>query len=274
MELEKEMNLYAASENPVRSFSAKKKKHNVLTRQKIIVTFFLIIFTGIGILLTPVFNVQRITVSGNSYISTDKILEASEIKTDKNIFLFRKSEAEKRIGDLSFTDEVCVSRIFPSEVVIEIKECEPIAQVACGQSLYLVIDKNGKILDTAGELEKYSVPVISNMKFNEFEVGKMLDFENSGGLKKTLELLRELKQNDMMESVTSVYADGSNIHAVLNKNIDCNFGYEDNLSYRVKFVKECMQKIPDGQGGKISFVDDYKAVFTKEEEVKDDENRL
>lgn len=266
MEAERKRNMYLSSKKTNISFASEKKKKNILSRQKIIVTLFLILFIGIGVLLTPVFNVQKITVSGNNYISTDKILEISTAKTNKNIFLFRKSEAEKKIGELSFADEVTVTRIFPSEVSIVIKECVPLAQIKCGQSLYLIIDKNGKILDTAGVTDKYSVPVISDAEVSEFAVGEKVNTENDDGLKRILELLSELEHNGLTEKVTTVYADDIRVHAVLNGNIDCDFGYEDNLSYRVKFVKECLEKIPEGQGGKISFMDDFKAVFTKEEE--------
>lgn len=267
MEFEREMSLYGRTdENTPRILRAEKKKRNILNRQKIIVTVFLIMFIGIGILLTPVFNVKKITVNGNNYLSTDKILEISTAKTDKNIFLFTKSDAERKISELSFVDEVSVDRIFPSEVSITIKECTPIAQVMCGQSLYLIIDKNGKILDTAGNIEKYAVPVITDMEISEFEVSKNIVTSDRDNLNKMLVLLRELSQNGLMDSVTNVYSGGNELHAVFNKNIDCNFGYEDNLSYRVKFVRECLGKIPEGQGGEIRFMEDYKAVFTKESE--------
>ena len=258
----------ATAKEPLRVLKKENKKRNIISRQKIIVTLFLLGFIGIGVLLTPVFNVQKIKVTGNNYIHTDKILEISPAKINNNIFLFRKSDAEKKISELSFVEAVDVSRIFPSEVRIEVKECKPIAQVMCGQSLYLVIDKNGKILDTSGNTEKYGVPVITNMEIDEFEVAHKLKAQDSEKLGKMLILLQELIQNGILDSATSVYADDSGLHAVFGGVVDCDFGYEDNLSYRVKFVKECLKKIPENESGKITFMEEHKAVFTKEEKER------
>lgn len=254
----------ATSKGTVRVLKRDKKKKNIISKQKIIVTLFLLCFIGIGILLTPVFSIQKITVTGNNYISTDKVLEISPAKMSSNIFLFSKLDMEKKISEMSFVESVDISRRFPSEVVIDIKECKPIAQVMCGQSLYLIIDKSGKILDTASDTEKYGVPVISKMEIDEFEVAHKIKAEDDGKLSKTLILLQELTQNAILDSTTSVFADDSGLHAVFRGIIDCNFGYEDNLSYRVKFVKECLKKIPEDESGRITFMEEHKAVFTKD----------
>ena len=243
-----------------------KKKKNTVKKQKITVTLFLLLFVCIGVLLTPVFYVKKISVSGNSYITTDKILDASTAKINKSIFLFSAHEAEKKIGELSFADSVKVKRIFPSEVMITVSECTPTAQIMCGQSLFIVIDKNGKALDTAGAKDKYAVPVISDMDIDEFEVSKKVISKNQDDLKKILTLLRAFSENETLGTVNSVSIKNGSLYAVFRDNIVCNFGEGDNLSYRVKFVKECLQKIPEGQSGEIRFMEDYKAVFTKTKE--------
>lgn len=243
----------------------KIRKHNIAWKQKTLMTLFLLLFILLGILITPVFNIKEIEVRGNSYIQTDKILEISPARINKNIFLFGANDAESKIGELSFVDTVTVERIFPSKVSITIKECNPIAQIMCGQSLYLVVDKNGKILDTASVKDKYAVPVISKMNIMEFEVAKPVEAENSQELKNALMLLQELYQNGLIKKTSEVFTDGNDAHAVFTGDIRCNFGSGDNLSYRVKFVKECLPKIPEGESGEIRFMEDYKAVFTKDE---------
>lgn len=249
--------------NNKKAFSMEKRKKNTVWKQKAIVTVFLVLFMCVGILLTPVFNVEKITVTGNNYLSVEKILETSTAKINKNIFLFSEKETEQKISELSFTDTVEVTRIFPSEVSIRIKECKPVAQIMCGQSLYLITDKNGKILDTSGDKEKYGVPTIEGLEITEFEVSKKVVFENSQMFEKLLVLVEEISKNNLLQKTNSVMLRDMELHAVFDGNIDCNFGMEDNLSYRVKFVKECLEKIPEGQGGEIRFMEDHKAVFTK-----------
>ena len=103
------------------------------------------------------------------------------------------------------------------------------------------------------------------MNITEFEVAKIVEAESPAELERVLILLQELSQNGIIGKTEEVFAQGNNPNAVFNGNIRCDFGDGDNLSYRVKFVKECLLKIPEGESGEIRFMEDYKAVFTKDE---------
>lgn len=253
-------------EDYVASRMARKQKRNTkIKRQHIFVKTFLVLFLIVGVLLTPVFNINYISVSGNSYLSKEQIIEASGLNKNSNIFVFQTKKAVSGLENLSFVDAAQVKRVFPTSVKIYVKECTPVAQISCGQSLYLVVDKKAKILDTASVTDKYDVPVISGIDVSEFEVGKKVKVENEKTFEKILLLSQEIGENSMTEDTQSIYAKDEDLYIKLKRGITCNLGQGDNLSYRIKFIKEVYKSIPEDKTGKLEFVEEYKAVFTEDE---------
>lgn len=244
----------------------KKKRNASVKRKHIFLKTFLVLFCLVGVLLTPVFSIKSISVSGNSYLSKEQIIDASGISKNSNIFIFQTKKAVDGLEELSFVDVAEVKRVFPSGVSISIKECKPVAQVACGQSLFLVIDETGKILDTADNSEKYKVTLINNVTIDEFEVGKKIKVEDTATFEKLLLLSQEIVKNSMSEVVSDIYSKNTDLYVTLNTGVRCNLGNSSNLSYRVKFINEVYKSIPKEKKGRLEFVEEYKAVFTEDEE--------
>ncbi len=255
------------TENDFYSYRELKTKRKMagLRRKHTFVKIFLIVFLFSCALLTPIFNVNNIIVKGNTILSEDKIIDASGIYVSKNIFTFQCSKAEDEVKKLSFVDAAEVKRSFPSGVVINIKECKPIAQIRCGQSLYLIVDKQGKVLDTSDDKEKYNVPEIDNMNIMEFEVGKITEPENEIVFKNLLILAQEIKNVGISDITEKISCRANELVLHLEGNVRCNIGTGGNMSYRVKFIKEVFDSIPEGKSGELKFVEEYKAVFTEDE---------
>ncbi len=243
----------------------KKRKMSGLRKKHVFLNGFLIVFLLSCAFLTPIFNVNNIVVNGNTILSEDKIIDASGIYVSKNIFTFKCEKAEDGVEKLSFVDAAEVKRAFPSGVIINIKECKPIAQISCGQSLYLVVDKHGKVLDTTDKKEKYSVPEIENTNIMEFEVGKIVNPENKKVFDNLLILAQEIKNVGISDITEKISCRNNELILCLKGDIRCNVGIGENLSYRVKFIKEVFDSIPENKSGELKFVEEYKAVFTEDE---------
>lgn len=244
-----------------------KKKHLSarLRGKHIFLKVFLVLFLILCAFLTPVFNVNKIIVTGNSILSEDKIIDASGIYLSKNIFTFQCSKAKDEIEKLSFVDICEVERDLPSEVVINIKECIPIAQIRCGQSLFLIVDKSGKVLDISDNNKKYDIPELDNISVVEFEVGKKVNPENTSVFNNILMLAQEVKNSGVSEMTEKLSCVDNELIICLKGNIRCNIGNGENMAYRVKFIREVSESIPEGKTGTLKFVEEYKAVFTEDE---------
>ena len=243
----------------------KKQKMSVFRKKHVFLNIFLVVFLILCAFLTPIFNVNNIIVNGNTILSEDKIIDASGIYISKNIFTFQCEKAKDGIEKLSFVDAAEVKRTFPSGIIINIKECMPIAQIACGESLYLVVDKHGKVLDTADKKEKYNVPEVDNTDIMEFEVGKVVNPRDKTVFSNLLILAQEIKNVGISDITEKISCKNSELILHLKGNVRCNVGAGGNLSYRVKFIKEVYESIPEGKSGELKFVEEYKAVFTEDE---------
>jgi cell division protein FtsQ len=243
---------------------AKNKKTKV-HKNTVTVNLILVILIVIVGLMTPVFGVSTFEVNGARILSEDKIIDASGIKDGSNIFLFRTSVIEKKIKELSFVENVKVKRALPNKVIINIEERKPVAQVACGESLFIVIDSFGMILDTTNESLKYAVPLISDVSVSQFQVGKRIVVSDSDDFPRLMKVSTELYENMLLDRVKRIYSDINGAKIEVEGGIVCEIGNGDNIPYRVKFIGKAIAGIPKGKKGTIEFIDERKAVFKPNE---------
>ena len=246
---------------------SKKKPHkpNKVFKTVVLVNLFLIaLIVAIG-LLTPAFYIKEVTVTGTQQLTPAKVIDAANLKVGKNIFTFRKQTVEQDISSLSFVKDVKIIREYPDKVSIVVSECKPMAQVLCGESLYIVIDDTGKILDTTSESAKYGIPVIEGVFVEQFEVGNIIDTRQADSFEQLLLIAKELSQNNMIDMVSKLSLEESEIYLDFQNGIRCDIGTGSNSSYKIRFLKEVMTKLPAGKTGTVEFIDEYKAVFKEDE---------
>ena len=75
----------------------------------------------IYLLLSPVFNIKNINVSGNEKISADTIISISGITMNDNLFKIRKSEVIKKIKENSYIEKVVISKKINNTIDITIE---------------------------------------------------------------------------------------------------------------------------------------------------------
>lgn len=246
-------------------FQRKKQKKNKVFKTVVLVNLILIaLIIAIG-LLTPAFYIHEITVTGTQYLTPSKIIDASGLRVGKNIFTFRTSTVSQGIASLSFVDSVKVSREYPDKVSIVVSECQPLAQVICGESLFIVIDHKGKILDTTSESAKYGVPVIEGVTVEQFEVGQIIDTAQTEEFETLLLLAKELSENNMIDQTAGLSLKQDDFLLTFQNGVVCNIGPGKNSSYKIRFLKEVIRQIPAGKTGTVEFIDEYKAVFKENE---------
>ena len=244
----------------------KTKFHFTRTRKNAILinTLLLILIVSVA-LLSPIFAVKNVIISGTARLTDQKVLSASQIEKGKNTFLFRTSRAEDLVKALPFVEDAKIKRRFPTTVLISISECKPTAQVSVGGTLYLVIDKRGKILDSSPERLKYAIPVIEGVSVNEFSLGDRLIMEDEPRYNTMMSIITELTENEMWDKTKRVYYEDS-YQIEYTDNLICDLEKGKDIAYKIKFLKEAIANIPDGKTGTIEFIDDYKAVFKPDEE--------
>ncbi len=247
-----------------RSKKTKRKPNKVLKTVVLVNVFLIALIVAIG-LLTPAFDIQEINVTGIQQLTSAKVIDATNLKVGKNIFTFSKQMVKDEIAELSFVKDVKIIREYPNRVSIVVSECQPMSQVLCGESLYIVIDETGKILDTTSESGKYGVPIIEGVFVEQFEVGKIIDTRQTSSFEQLLLIAKELSENNMIDMVAKLSLEDSEIFLHFQNGIRCDIGAGTNSSYKIRFIKEVIHQLPAGKTGTVEFIDEYKAVFKEDE---------
>ena len=83
------------------------------------------------VVYTPIFTLQRVEVSGISYLTREQVLEIGRIHTGEPLFqLQTDAVAQNLMHDLRIESAV-VRRRLPDRLEIEVVERKPVATVAC-----------------------------------------------------------------------------------------------------------------------------------------------
>ncbi len=177
------------------SVSPRKKKKRRKKRYFLKFLIFLALVGGmIAFLSSHYFDVKNISVEGNSVTVSEDIVEASGLKTGKNIFTVKKGKAVEKIEKNSYIKEAKIKRKFPKTLIIEVKERVAMAAVPYGEE-YLILDDQGYIL--ARQEENPKLPLLLGLTIKEMDVGKPLSVKEKTTLESTLELIETMEENEL-----------------------------------------------------------------------------
>ncbi len=144
----------------------------------------------------PEYSVENIIVSGNKKLSSEKIIELSEIKEGMNIFRFDIYRAKKRVEKAPLVEKVTITRRLPHTIIFEVVERK--AKAKLGGTRQFLVDLSGVILPYSIEPHNKSLPTIKGMKTTNLQVGdKCEDIK----LKKALKILQLCESSDLINLI-------------------------------------------------------------------------
>ncbi|MCX7922353.1 MAG: FtsQ-type POTRA domain-containing protein [Clostridia bacterium] len=240
-----------------RSEIRQKKRRRLLKR---VIVFVLFTVTLVLLALSPLFNITKVEVYGNQHYKSDSIVNATDIvirnngfkilsKGIKNIFLLRYMEAEQSIEESHpYIKDVKVKYVIPNRFRIDIIERKPVVSIPyIGTNL--IMDKEGVILDAVDDAKRPSIPVVTGLKFERYELGQPLHMNNPESLRIINTLIETIAQSEKGTGVKLTglikYMDVSDLNKVminLDSRITVNLGNLDNLAYRLDFLKQIYAK--------------------------------
>ena len=101
---------------------AKRKRKAIFRTTKWLMLFAIIIGGIIYAILSPIFNIKQIKVSGNSKISVDEIISLSGFNLEQNMFTYKMSDVKSKIKENAYIDTVKISRKIPDSIEISVTE--------------------------------------------------------------------------------------------------------------------------------------------------------
>ena len=109
--------------------------------------------------LTPVLDVEEITVRGDGHTAADAVTEAAGVTTGDPLAWFDTREAAEAVAALPWVDEATVSRRWSGSVTIEITERVAVAALPAADGAWLLADGSGRVLDRV-DAQPTDVPLV------------------------------------------------------------------------------------------------------------------
>ena len=202
-------------------------------------------------LLSPIFNIKEISVSGNAQISSQTIISLSSLTIDQNIFNFRTSEIVDNIKENAYIDSVKVSRKFPDTVDIEVEERVTTFMLVYGNA-YVYINNQGYILEITSE--KGDHPILTGFKTptNQLVAGNRLTEEDLEKLNDVLKIMEatssgESKIGNLITEIN--ISDSSNYILTLSKEKkQVYLGDVTDLSTKVLWLNQFIEREKKNEG--------------------------
>ena len=241
----------------------KKRIKNIIKYSSIII----IAIIGIVFALTsPLFNIKEIKVENNNILSTEKIVSVSGLKLDDNIFRFLKSDIEKYIKEEPYIEDVKISRELPDTVKIDVKEKQRDFYIKFLNG-YAYINNQGYILEIADKT--INIPVIQGLETPEEEIapGKRLNNNDLKKLENVIQIMTVAKENEIDSKITGIDISNKNDYILYleEEKKSAHIGNTNNLTTKILYIKEIMEKYEAGKEGTIfvngDFTNKFKAYF-------------
>lgn len=105
---------------------------------------------AVGVVYSPVLNVDRVDVEATSHLSADDVRAGAGIDVGSPILMVDLGAAERRLEALPWVDTAVVSRSLPGSIALAITERVPAAGVRIGDTVTLV-DATGRVLGPAAD---------------------------------------------------------------------------------------------------------------------------
>lgn len=238
---------------------AYKQKMKLIRRRKLIIRNILIgiffIFIIVLFLLSPVFNIKEVTVTGNSKVSSDTIISLLHLGDDTNQFKLSYSTIGQRIKSNPYIKTVKVKRSLPSKLEITVTEREPAFQLEFGSS-YVLIDDEGYILEILKTPRENTVKIRNYQTSEELIVpGNRLCESDLQKLDCASKIIGIAKNYEIADIVTTIIFDDDNQYSLYLESEQKTVHLGNDVDFEVKllYTKEILQRTK-GEEGEI-FVD-------------------
>lgn len=224
----------------------KRKKRKVI----LILILLIIAIVGIGtyLLTSPSFNIQEITIKGNTELTQEEILESSEVKVGDNIFGTLGIVVKVKLKRNGYIEDAKIHKTYPNKLEIEVEEREKEFQIRTETGCYIYIDGQGYILDYS--LDKLDLITITGMNITEngIEEKTRLEEKDLNKMENILQIREECKKINIAEKITQIHTEDEYILNLENEGITINLGDANNLKNRMYYVNAILNQEVGNRG--------------------------
>lgn len=186
-----------------------KRKNFRLKILKYTSLVILIIGVIVFAMLSPIFNITNINVTGNNKLTVDEVISLSRIENNENIFRISKSNVIKNIKQNAYVNKVEIHKKYPNSIQIIIEERVPNFLLQFGNG-YVYINNQGYMLEISSE--KLELPIITGFSTPQENLvaGNRLIQEDLEKLETVIRIISSAQSNGIANLITSIDISDSN----------------------------------------------------------------
>lgn len=218
----------------------KKNSNKDKIRECILSSFILLCSFVLILLFSPLFDITQIKVEGNLKLNENIIKSESGINLGQNILGLNKIKIKEDLLSISYLEDVEIRRMWPDTILIRVAEKEPVAKVKLLGS-NILIDENAYILEIVTDDKEYDVPLLEGIETFSTVINEKLECNNQELLENFLEILKNLKNNDMLKNIVKIESKES-LLLYTNRGQIVNIGDTSDLNYKFIRLKAIMNK--------------------------------
>lgn len=219
----------------------KRRRRNILF-YAILSLVLIIVFCVLS--MTVLFNIAQIEVEGESYYSEQRIIDATGIELQDNMFRTNTGKIEARMmRELPRIKSINIRRVLMDKIVIEVEEAVPRAVVPVGGD-YAVLDADSKVLEIT-PVQPLDLILLSGCAVTQYEPGTVAVFENEESAELISTVLAALEQADMLADTVELNVEKRyDIIFRYGEYFTCELGDTDKLDIKLKMFRAVLDVNP------------------------------
>jgi cell division septal protein FtsQ len=198
--------------------------------------------------MSPMWRLETVSVTGNSRLASAAILQEAGLQPGCHLFELPLHEAEQRITQLHWIQNVAVRRSFPSGAVIRVQEKTPVlavardtASVPAFPKKWFVVSNEGQVLAAAGASGDDKLPRV--LVRHPLAVGTIL---HPRLVSTVLACLRQIPP-ETTRGMSLMRADGEGDLAIVvkvdGKPVEVKLGDADHTRYKLAVLKALLGRL-------------------------------
>ncbi len=237
---------------------SKRRRRNLLF-YSILIGVMLIVF---GVLsLTVLFNIAEIEVEGEGYYTEQRIIDATGIQLQDNMFRTNMSKIEQRlVKELPRIKTINIRRVLMDKLVIEVVEAEPVGVVPIGGD-YVVLDADSKVLEVT-PVQPLDLVLLSGCAVAQYEPGRIAVFESAESVELIASVMTALDQVGLLEDTVELNVEKRyDISFCYGQYLTCELGDAEKLDSKMQMILKVMESNPADVTATIDASDANKVYY-------------
>lgn len=225
----------------------RRKKRNKII--KVFALLFLVIGTITFAMVSPLFNITKITVTGNNQISNEEIISLSGIQLNSNLFRISNLKTINSIKQNAYVNEVTINKKLPNTIEISIIEREPSYILEYGNG-YVYINNQGYMLEISSIKKELPIIIGTSTSKENYSAGSRLNEEDLIKLGTVIKIMNAAQSNDIANLITTIdISDSDNYTLYLESEKKTAYlGDCSNLETRMLYLVGILEKEKNVEG--------------------------